>query len=206
MKTFRIPISLLAKKAYETAKDKGFWTASTNLIEKRMLIICELAEAVEAHRKDRFADEDSLLDDYTDRCSDGALKMLEKKKELKIISFEDSKIFKEVYEKHIRGTVEEELADAFIRCLDLIARTYELFDIKLSQLDEHIKKPHGASFVDNFAENCYTIEREVKEKQTEKVLSMLLDFGEHLDIELLEHVTMKMTYNNFRAKLHGKKY
>ncbi len=40
----------LTKLCYETAKEKGFWDKERNIGEALMLIVTELAEAMEAHR------------------------------------------------------------------------------------------------------------------------------------------------------------
>jgi len=41
----------IAKLAYETARDKGFWDKDRNIGEQLMLVVTELSEALEAHRK-----------------------------------------------------------------------------------------------------------------------------------------------------------
>ena len=40
----------LTKLCHETAKEKGFWDQERNIGEALMLIVTELAEAMEAHR------------------------------------------------------------------------------------------------------------------------------------------------------------
>ena len=40
----------LTKLCHETAKEKGFWDEKRNIGEALMLIVTELAEAMEAHR------------------------------------------------------------------------------------------------------------------------------------------------------------
>lgn len=79
----------LAKQIYEANKAKGFWDQERNLGEMLMLVASELAEALEAHRTNRFADWDKF--------------------EYKNVPFADS----------IKDSFEDEVADAIIRLLDL---------------------------------------------------------------------------------------
>jgi NTP pyrophosphatase (non-canonical NTP hydrolase) len=46
----------LIKRAHQVAKDKGFWETERNVPEMLMLVVSELAEALEALRKDHYAD------------------------------------------------------------------------------------------------------------------------------------------------------
>jgi len=89
----------LRDEAYTYAKKQGFHEQPTNFGESLMLIVSELSEALEADRKGKRA---TVKFPYND-------------------AFIDPK----KYEKHIRGTVEEELADAIIRLCDL-AGTYKI--------------------------------------------------------------------------------
>ena len=46
----------LISQAHQVAKDKGFWEQERNKPEMLMLIVSEVAEALEALRKDHYAD------------------------------------------------------------------------------------------------------------------------------------------------------
>jgi NTP pyrophosphatase (non-canonical NTP hydrolase) len=90
------------------AKEKGFYDDDRpfNIAEKLMLITSELSEALEADRKNRYARMDIFLSKintlnevYSEKVIDSALKYF--------------------FEDHIKDTVEDELADALIRILDL---------------------------------------------------------------------------------------
>lgn len=53
-------LNQLVKEAYANAREHGFWEASSNIAEKLMLIVTEVAEACEADRtddKEGFAEE-----------------------------------------------------------------------------------------------------------------------------------------------------
>jgi len=78
-------------------KEKGFWDKERNFGELLMLVTSELAEALEAHR--------------------GRGNTLDKKAfELETAKGEE---FKDAFEKYIKDTVEDEIADSIIRLLDL---------------------------------------------------------------------------------------
>ena len=47
-------INELVQLCHQTAKAKGFWEASDNIGEKLMLIVTEVAEAMEELRKEEF--------------------------------------------------------------------------------------------------------------------------------------------------------
>ena len=45
-----LTITEMVELCYSNSKEKGFWEASQNISEKVMLVVTELAEAVEAYR------------------------------------------------------------------------------------------------------------------------------------------------------------
>lgn len=94
---------MLAEDIHRNAIDKGFWKPDSNTAEKLMLIVSELSEAMEADRKGRF-------------CQDKVWDEMEHYKN----SSENNWMC--AFEAHIKDTFEDELADAFIRLLDLSTR------------------------------------------------------------------------------------
>ena len=89
-------LNQLRDEIHEYAISKGFWDKERETGTLLMLCVSELAEAMEADRKDRYAD----------------LELIEKDKE----DFID---FKWSFENSIKDTFEDELADAIIRILDI---------------------------------------------------------------------------------------
>ena len=88
--------NLLAKKAFENAKAKGFHDKPHTDAHYLMLVACELAEAVEADREGKRSDRRTynfLLQEYGETLA------------------------KHLFEMHVKDTVEDELADAVIRLL-----------------------------------------------------------------------------------------
>ena len=85
----------LRDEAYSIAKANGWHEQEHSDEHYIMLIITEIAEAVQADRKNLHADVEAF------------------KKYEEIIDF------KENFERQIKNTVEDELSDVVIRCLDL---------------------------------------------------------------------------------------
>ena len=92
----------LSQQAYATAKAHGWHDTEQPDEHWLMLIITEIAEAVQADRKDRHTDIGlfkALLETYAN----------------------DDAVFKYEFETHVKNGVEDELADIIIRCLDYSA-------------------------------------------------------------------------------------
>jgi len=103
-------IKQVIKKAHGMAKEKGFWEEEKrNVSEALLLIITEVAEATEALRKNHHADKVVVLDLLHD------IEMSKIDEEFNF-SNED---FKEVFEKNIKASFEDEIADVAIRLFDL---------------------------------------------------------------------------------------
>ena len=99
----------LIDKAHQVAKDKGFWETERNKPEMLMLIVSELAEALEALRKDYVSEPAAVNALHQDL-------ELEKHDEEFNVDIVD---WKEVFERRIKSTFEDELADVAIRLFDL---------------------------------------------------------------------------------------
>lgn len=102
-KNFHImDLNELRDEAYETAKAHGWHEEEHSNEHYLALIITEIAEAVQADRKGWRANADKYIELISDREE------------------HDSDLwFKCAFSQNIKGTVEEELADVVIRCLDI---------------------------------------------------------------------------------------
>lgn len=88
-----------AQVIFENNKAKGFWDTERNVGELLMLITSELGEAMEAHRKGKFANWEAYnAADKNDLAQEMAS-----------------------FQTHIKDTFEDEISDAVIRLLDLAA-------------------------------------------------------------------------------------
>jgi NTP pyrophosphatase (non-canonical NTP hydrolase) len=96
-------------KAHGMAREKGFWDETRNKSELILLIITELAEATEALRKDHYADKSVVTDLYNDL-------VVNSHDEEFILNESDWKVS---FEKSVKNTFEDEMADVAIRLFDL---------------------------------------------------------------------------------------
>lgn len=85
----------LARNIYLANAEKGFWDKERNVGELLMLVTSELGEAMEAHRKGKFANGHEMGSAYA--------------------------TYEEWFRNHYKDTFEDEIADAIIRLLDLSA-------------------------------------------------------------------------------------
>ena len=91
------------------AKEKGFWETERNVSELLMLIVSELAEALEALRKDHYADKGVVKDLLQD------LELNKTDEEFVIKALE----FKVKFDEGVKSSFEDEIADVAIRLFDL---------------------------------------------------------------------------------------
>jgi NTP pyrophosphatase (non-canonical NTP hydrolase) len=94
-------IKEISKQIHDNARAKGFWDYERNFGEILMLIVSEVSEAMEADRKGRYAD---WRDEQPPIIHAQQL---------------DDEMYKEVFERAVKNTIEDELADTVIRILDL---------------------------------------------------------------------------------------
>ena len=114
-------IKEISKEIHQNNIYKGFWEdkETKNVGEVLMLCVSELSEALEAHRKGKFAD----LDNFTES--------------MKGFTVEDSRIsFEHEFKRDIKDSFEDEIADTVIRLFDLC----EGFGI---DLETHIRLKTG---------------------------------------------------------------
>jgi NTP pyrophosphatase (non-canonical NTP hydrolase) len=103
-------INKIAAEIHENNIKKGFFEGEKNIGEMLALIHSEVSEALEADRKDR----------YTEVLPTSVYRWVDNDK------------FKESFEEHIKDSFQDELADIFIRVLDLAA-------FKNVDLEGHVK-------------------------------------------------------------------
>lgn len=181
-------LAALAVEIHANAVNKGFWDAEPDIEKFLMLIVCELAEAVEADRKGRRANTNFYGN---------------------VSASWSNQLRKGVFEREIKDTVEDELADAAIRILDMAEHLGMTGEIAACQ-------GVGSLFMvdSSFAGKVYRIVRYMPSGRMHEsfpihlkvVLGSIFALAESLKIDLLWHIREKMAYNATREKLHGKKY
>jgi len=94
----------MIKKAHGVAKEKGFWDEERNVPEMLMLVVSELSEALEALRKNHYCDPfaTAVLAEDLNNWDD---------------SLKDA--WKNGFEKAVKSSFEDEIADVAIRLFDL---------------------------------------------------------------------------------------
>lgn len=182
-----------AKDCHHRAVAKGFWDEPHSVGHYLMLVVSELSEAVEADRLGKWA-----------RLSPEAVK------NLRVVSDAE---FTQAFLWFVKDRVEDEIADAVIRLLDLLGWMIES-GTPLVGLDnvrgEFVNTAPPKDLTDALLRVvcssvlplsfCSTLEAVL---DPIKSLEQLCD---HLGIDLMAHIDLKLKYNATRPALHGKKY
>lgn len=179
----------LRDRAYRIAKEHGFHDEEWSDQHMLMLVITELCEAVEADRKGRYANVPADKNHTIfSPCTFHA----------------DNKYFFELYKDNVAGTVEDELADACIRLLDLAG--YRNLNLNRFALVNVVSRKK------TFTENVYAIVKDITnykytlEEQVNYAITQILAMSKILGIELSWFIEKKMVFNEKREYRHGKKY
>ena len=171
----------LRDRAYNIAKAHGWHDTEHSDETLLMLVITEIAEAVQADRKNLHADMEAF-DKYDGRIP-----------------------FPENFERHVKDTVEDELADAVIRLLDFAG----MKGIDLETIP--VKLPNGT-----FPEHCFNLCGMLTNINVEfdwwvvdainGVISYIFNYCRQKGIDIEFLVQKKMEYNETRPYRHGKAY
>lgn len=174
-------IRALCIEAHENAVKHGFWSEKHDLKHYLMLVITELAEAVQAYRKGKFCHREDYEDSIKQGISESTAFMLT-----------------------VKDTFEDEMADACIRLMDLAGgmidecefrdrvRFAKGFDAN-KEITEVIW--NGMHFIDT----NYYVDPDI-------LACGLIRMCEAMDIDIEWHIRAKMAYNKSRPYLHGNKF
>ena len=171
-------LNKLSKKAHKDAVEKGFWNDNPSKEHCLMLVVCEIGEMVEADRKGMRAEKEKYL---LNRSG-------------------------EAFEKYIKNTIEDELADIVIWLAD-IAGHIELDFTKMRQCGyyrvfERFTMPENAFAL------CKGLSRETIafEKRIQFGIDFCFNWAFSMGINLEWHIKEKMSYNQSREFVNGKLY
>lgn len=188
-------LEVLSKQAYESAKDKGFYPKDVTFC--LMFIIVEMGEVLQADRKDRHGS----IEDYE-------------------IEIEMDRDFPTAYRNTLEGTVESEFADIAIRILSLLGSIMNSAKIELMG-DNDIKDEYKLAkfiFGSKIVEDLYRLIEKMGvcdlddspnwylAKHLQEMLIVIFAIAHSNNINLMEHIRLKMKYNEIRPYLHGYKY
>lgn len=184
-------LNKLKIKALEIANKKGWNKGSSK--HYICLVISELMEAVEADRKNKHAN----LDMFYIRTDKNNLK-----KSLEAYGNDGNYyyniVWKDQFEYCIKDTVEDELADAFIRLLHL-AGLWEAWGVNRDGID--IFPMYNEYNYNTFTEWVYCVVGDLMTRGNYAVrygLSHIFGYCINNHIDLERHVIEKMRYNELR--------
>lgn len=191
-------LKVLSKQAFESAKSKGFYSETgIDTTFCLMFIIVEMSEALQADRKNRHGS----IEDYE-------------------IEIEMGRDFPTAYRNTLEGTVESEFADIAIRILSLLGSIMDSAKIELMG-DNDIKDEYALAkfiFGSNIVEDLYRLIEKMGvcdlddspnlylAKHLQEMLIVIFAIAHSNNINLMEHIRLKMKYNETRPYLHGYKY
>ena len=170
--------------------EKGFWPEGRNKGEAVMLMITELAEAVEAHRAGRVFNIDGCerisfwLDDLG----------------------KDNITWAALFKEAVKDTVEDEIADTVIRLLDFCGGFKHSLE-KREGYNLHVKTTGNfAHDILNLAHHICVQNYVAEVYGWHTVLENIVEVASWYNINLLQHVQWKLKYNATRGHKHGKTY
>lgn len=191
-------LEVLSKQTFESAKSKGFYSdTGIDTTLYLMFIIVEMSEALQADRKNRHGS----IEDYE-------------------IEIEMGRDFPTAYRNSLEGTVESEFADIAIRILSLLGSIMDSAKIELMG-DNDIKDEYKLAkfiFGSNIVEDLYRLIEKMGvcdlddspnwylAKHLQEMLIVIFAIAHSNNINLMEHISLKMKYNETRPYLHGSKY
>lgn len=183
----------LAQEAFATAKAHGWHDTEQPDEHWLMLIITEIAEAVQADRKDKHADVAKFKEYQTYYGT------FLPSKEIRTIRF------REDFEAYIKNSVEDELSDVVIRCLDLAGLRNIEFDYALKLMESGMKKVNKAFPVFMY-ECCADISNgslATLARRLNVIVAAIICYCKQQDIDIEFFIEQKMRYNQLREYRHG---
>lgn len=184
------------KKAYDNAVKHGWHEEEKSNAHWLMMMVCtEVAEAVQADRKGNYMDD---LD----------------KEGLKTVLANDhgGSLFNKYYSDTIEGKVESELADICIRVFDLMGVCdveakdgFSTFDSEVKYAKEHSFTENAIIMVTRTIVSCNLNSYISVKAEMKSILSSVFEWAEALGIDLVQHINLKMRYNESREYHHGNK-
>lgn len=187
-------VNLLAVLIHDNAVQHGFWDDFTSAEHFLCLVVCELAEMVEANRKGRMANMASF-----EHCIN--------EKPSKHEAATEEQRYAYWFEAYIKDTVQDEMADTVIRLLDLAAGKH----IEVTAFDSDCNYCGVVRKFDTLTENTWNImgvitKNGVLRYMLNKALRSMGELAEKFEVDLWWHVQAKMRYNKIRPYKHNKKY
>jgi hypothetical protein len=179
-----------SKKAHANAVAKGFWREKMGNEHCLMLVVTEISEMVEADRLGKRADKLGF-DTAIANAHKGVVR---------------DDWFTYAFNRCIKNSLEDELADVAIRLADLAGALGVEFD------RWNPCRYYRAFDRFSFTENAFALvkglsrDRIAIEKRIQFGLDYIEAWAAQLGVNLDWHIEQKMRYNEAREAMHGKKY
>ena len=184
-----------AKDCHQRSEAKGFWDGTHTVGHCLMLAFGELHEAIEADRIGKWA-----------KLTPEAVK------NLRVVS---DGAFTKAFLWFVKDRVEDEIADAVIRLLDLLG--WMLKDRALSETEVATDLGVSAFYIAGemtladalwpiLQEACCLCGKYAHRYAILYAIKSLELLCDHLGIDLMVHIELKLKYNATRTAKHGKKY
>lgn len=196
----RPDLNTLSKEVFEANKAKGFHDVELSNETLLMLVITELSEAVEADRKSKRANLERFL------------KRIETSRSYKglIPEITPDRAYEVIYNETIKGSIEEELADAVIRLLDLAGLrgiSIRNDDPRKDRIDDQSLSEFSFWLIDYlFCTYGYILDKDSLTYKISRIIPQIEYYCEINQIDLWQHVSLKLKYNQTRPIKHGKNY
>lgn len=186
------------KKAYDNAVKHGWHEEEKSNAHWLMMVCTEVAEAVQADRKGNYMDD------------------LDKEGLKTVLAKDHGGLFNKYYSDTIEGKVESELADICIRVFDLMGVCGVEAKDGFSTFDYEVKYAKQHSFTENAImvtrtivlcnlNSSISVKAEMFCVLYKSILSSVFEWAEALGIDLVQHINLKMRYNESREYHHGNK-
>ena len=184
----------LRDRAYKNAVAHGWHDEDLSDEHFLCLVISELMEAVEADRKNRHA---SVK--FFNHSIDYALR------ELHLTEHNLGNYFFNSYKENIKGSVEEELADACIRLLDLAGLRKCELSFSDSLYFREVSFTEFSYLLCAFITNPDKGHKDWLKHHISYSLGFIFMWCQRKGIDIFWHIEQKMKYNELRPYKHGNK-
>ena len=181
-------LNILRDNVHANAVEKGFWDTPLSDKHYLMLVITELSEAIEADRKNKRADISRFM--Y----------------ESNLLQPKQISEWQYHFNITIHNSIEDELADAFIRTLDLAGSKGTDLVIDPFAVEEMEKFCIGKTFTEIIYTIVIALHLISDKVDLNRVLHAIFGLAKYMKIDLFWHIEQKMKYNQSREKMHGKRY
>ena len=186
----------LAKRIHEQNLNLGYWDKPNSFDMQLNLVTSEVFEFFEAHRKGGSV-------------HGGVENII-----LGHLEYEDNKINRGIYlseyKEYIKGTMEEELADIYIRCLDWAYWLNENeANVRYGTSGLGLNELNIQKIIRSMVQALSNMDEFEEERSFEGiafVMNAVVEICHEMKIDLKNHVLLKLRYNLIKGRDKSKKY